>query len=490
MPANEPTDVVEADPESALVLHVFAYSRGVVGSAEAELDEIRSRCSRWWGITETEGDGAAPDAVALRHIDDIAVLSLLVRCPHDRSGDAPEDVLAELSDVAAEPGSAAVFGAVLLRYERRAAPDGNHAAVERHGVWLCEVGDPLDDARDRRELIGSGATFRAWSAKVWGAGEQDGAPSWAVRYFLHAARLRHEFRVWDGGRRLRAAVEDADEAVTELVDVLLRDAGPTDEELAGDERRVMAAQTRRAGLVSTTTRLDQIRRLVASAHAHLVALEPSTRGFAADDSGLAEWFGRELADDAAFLAAVRERAREVDTLAAAAVQRRLLASQERQRTEADTATRRRERIVLLQAGLVGAIVLALTAIQSLGVSFASVPNTVKYALVAALSALALWLSMVAVLLTLREGRGVVAASITASVVLGGSLAVLGGTLADQEQPDPGLLVALGLGGAVAGGILAAAAVRRAPRRRSAAADRPAGADQKRDPRVPGQLRAR
>jgi hypothetical protein len=456
---------------SETVVHLFAYRAGTHrASAEAALGAVWRGARERWAIagpaaegvphdwpTDLEGPSgvrasarsAAGDALSVRCVDDVAILSMSVATPGGRGqGDDPVATL-----LPSRRG--ATFGAVVVRPSGGGPRTENDVVLRAAEVWLREEG-PLDDVRANRTLVGGAATPEAWRASVWG---DDDTLSPLVRYLLLAARLRHELSVWDGGKRLRAAIAEADTAVGALNEVLVREGGPTDEELAGDERRVAAAQVRRAGLVSTATRLEQIRRLADSAHAHLLALIPSTRGFVADDTGLADWFGLQLADDAATLAAVRVRAQEVDTLAAAAVQRRLLATQERARAGAEAADRRRERITLLQAGVVGALVFALTAIQSIGLRFDTVPEPVKYTLVAALTALTLWLSMLAVLLTLREGRGPVAAVVAASALLGGSLAALAGAVAMQGRPDPGVLAGLALGGAVVGGVLAVSVVR-------------------------------
>jgi hypothetical protein len=119
------------------------------------------------------------------------------------------------------------------------------------------------------------------------------------------------------------------------------------------------------------------------------AAEGELRGLFADDRQLGEWFGQQLNDDALYLEAARERAEYVASSIDLLVQRGLQLRQEELQ-------QRQEHFNLALAGVLGAIVMVLTAIQSLQYSV-PLPPLIKPAVITTLGAVAL----LAALVTLR-----------------------------------------------------------------------------------------
>ena len=89
----------------------------------------------------------------------------------------------------------------------------------------------------------------------------------------------------------------------------------------------------------------------------------------ADDRALADWFAQQLDDDALYLEAAGERTRDVAAVTTTVVQHHL---QQRQ----EDARRRQERFNLLQAAIIGAVIVGLTAFPALGYQL-PVPGPVK-----------------------------------------------------------------------------------------------------------------
>ncbi len=137
--------------------------------------------------------------------------------------------------------------------------------------------------------------------------------------------------------------------------------------------------------------------------AHLGHDQPD--GLFADDRALADWLDRQLDHDATYLEAALERARDVGALVDQFVQR----SQQR----------RQERFNLGLTGIIGAILMVLAGIQSLGYR-APVPESVQPAAVSALGAFALLASLVVLRVAVPERRWTWLAVCGASALLGAS----------------------------------------------------------------------
>ncbi len=112
-------------------------------------------------------------------------------------------------------------------------------------------------------------------------------------------------------------------------------------------------------------------------------------GLFADDQALAGWLSEQLDDDATYLEAAQERARQVSALTDQLVQR--------------GQQRRQERFNLGLTGVIGAILMSLAAIQSLNYRV-PLPPLVKPAVVATLAAVALFASLVVLRLAVPDRR--------------------------------------------------------------------------------------
>jgi hypothetical protein len=231
------------------------------------------------------------------------------------------------------------------------------------GFAVWEVGFDLDDRNRRtfavlapRELE---AKLDAW---VWTRGDDRMTP--LARYLMHAAKVRYELRVYAGGRDFRLARERVDEQVDTMLRMLDGDALPSARaELA--ERQVAAA-----GLIWTMTRLREMRRAVEIArHNMRGAVLP-------DDLALADWFLLQLDDDLAYAEAARERAREIGAITDLVIRERL-------QRRAEETERRWERFGVLEAAIVGTLIMMLAAVQALNYRV-PVPDSVKPFIVATL----------------------------------------------------------------------------------------------------------
>jgi hypothetical protein len=265
-----------------------------------------------------------------------------------------------------------------------------HPAATPHPFTLWEASASADDGRPARRVVvlapeaAEDAAYR-W---VWTSGDGELAP--LGRYLLHAAKLRHQLRVFDDGRSFRRIHAEVEAAIDELLRFHLA-ADPAAVPVARllDARaRLAGVQAGTAGLVAASTRLREIARTVDIARTNMAALSASTgppgpsAGLFADDRALAAWFADRLADEQVYLDAARERAREVADVTAAVVDQRLAERQE--------ATRRhQERGTLLQTSVLGALLMALAAVQALGYQLRVVPGAAQAPLIVLLAALAL-----------------------------------------------------------------------------------------------------
>ncbi|MCZ7456247.1 CATRA conflict system CASPASE/TPR repeat-associated protein [Streptomyces sp. WMMC940] len=370
----------------------------------------------------------------LRRDHDVLTLSVLLEPAHPTNwAELEERWTAVLPPPDAVIGVALVFLARLRDEADRAAPSrelvaavraetpggerlGGVAVHQDMAVW--ETGG-ADDRRAVRRLlvVGPAPADEEMSSWAWNSGDREGSLVPLARYLQHAAKVRYELRVWQGGQDFHAVRLQVDAALDRLLELLRQP------ESADAEQEVTEAQTHRARLVMVSSRLREMRRTVQIARANMSRAVPSLDGPFGDDHDMLDWFVMQLDDDAAYLDAARQRAHEVDTLADAAVQRRLLraqeeqrrlleqqrddqrAAQERQRVAEQQDQLRRERINLVQAAVVGTVLLALAAIQAFSYRV-PIPGPVQPAVIAALTSLALWLSTLVLRLTLPGRRRV------------------------------------------------------------------------------------
>lgn len=185
--------------------------------------------------------------------------------------------------------------------------------AEGFAVWESS---PLVDSRVLRRIVVLGAANRelALSAWVWSNGDP-AAPPFA-RYLLHAAKLRHQVRVWNQGRdlkRLRGQV--AGTVARQRVTANGRAADQAAD--AGQEAGREALQAVEIDVAAALRALSAMKRTVEIAAdnmtRHLAGHVPDGTGLdlLGDDRELSRWFGEQLDDEIAYLAADRDLLREV-----------------------------------------------------------------------------------------------------------------------------------------------------------------------------------
>lgn len=296
-----------------------------------------------------------------------------------------------------------------------AAPDGwpYGGVTVSQGFAVWEV-SAARDARLERRLVVVAAEDRDRELTAWAWTTRARGLPLLGKYLLHAARLRYQLYVWSAAGsagRLRDAV---DAAVTELLERTAAPYGPGREaDLLRATRALVGLQARERGLVDRSTRSREMARTVEIAAANLAALGGPSPGGArpggpfADDHALAEWFGRRLDDEATYLEAALRRCEQVGAFTDQLLQR--------------AGQRRQETVNLGLTGAVGAVLMSLTAIQSLQYTV-PLPGPVKPAAVTSLGALALLVSLVVLRVVSPERRWT-------AVLVGAGAAALGAALA-------------------------------------------------------------
>jgi len=129
---------------------------------------------------------------------------------------------------------------------------------------------------------------------------------------------------------------------------------PDPDELLAASAKLVVMQACELGLVDRASRLRDLRRTVSDASANMAAYAGGDQdgGLFADDAGMVAWFDRQLERDLTHLDAAIERASGVTTLADQLVSRGV--------------SGRQERVNLGLTGMIGALLLVLTATQSFG----------------------------------------------------------------------------------------------------------------------------
>lgn len=456
----------------ALAVHLFVAADGECRAADlAYLRNVWQACGDALGLTravpgidlapghgwDDEASGASgllaartrPGAgvhqAVLRREHDVFCLSVMLE-PDPADGIGWTELDRRWSVAMGQPSSgvlgvARLFLARLVDPVAKPVPDPAMTAVVRAGVpadpaapdaWpeqgipvpqgfaVWEASAPLDARVERRLVVlaeaGRDAELSAWT---WISAGRELPP--LAKYLLHAAKLRYQLRVWETGQGFRRLRREADTTIRKLLDIAApsrRDPGQA--ELVEASQELISLQARELGLIDRSTRLREMCRTVDIAAANLSALSGDVRlgGPFADDRELAEWFARQLDDDATYLEAALQRSERVGALVDQLVQR--------------GRQRRQERVNLGLTGVVGAILMSLAAIQSLQYTV-PLPAPVKPAVVTTLGALALWVSLVVLRVTVPErrwslalvhaGTGVVTAAITwivSSAVAGSS----------------------------------------------------------------------
>ena len=359
-----------------------------------------------WQQLDQRWSAAAGDAPPGAVLGEARLYLALLNCDHDtraagRSGQRSARGISESRHIVAS--AARNVHAVMP-----ASPDAQdrwwfRGSTTRQGFAVWEASSPEDSRSGRRiAVVAAEERETALDEWVWTRGDAVLPPF--GRYLLHVAKIRYELRVHAGGQEVRQLRDRADAQVDDLLGLLAREDEPgsvpeSDQSLIAASTRLLAVQAGSAGLVQAATRLREMRRTVQIATANMAAaLGPGSAegGPLADDRALAEWFAQQLDDDALYLEAARERTRDVTAVTATVVQHHLQQRQEDGR-------RRQERFSLLQAAIIGAVIVGLTAFPALGYEL-PVPGAVKPPVIAALGAIALLLASIVLRLTLSSGR--------------------------------------------------------------------------------------
>jgi len=424
-------------------------------------------------VAARKADGPAQRQAVVRRIGDVLCLSAVFAPP---AGDRPTwDTLDGEWATALPPRADGVLGSVRIVQAELADPacsldatalgpvvggllvvPGDWAArgVVRaeppwgsFAVWEASDHPVTDDRFDRRLVViaphGRGHELSAWTWTY----DRELPP--LARYLMHAAKVRFELRVWAADTSRSQLRRDTDRAIARLLRLAdqVRDGHEPDPAALMDVSVPLTRlQAGELGLVDRASRLRDMRRAVQVAATNMAALARNDQdgGLFADDRDLAEWFQRQLDHDAGFLDSAAERARTVAALGDQLVTRGLASHQ--------------ERVNLGLTGVIGAVLLVLAAIQSLGYQFPLEPR-VKDAVIppaiAVSGAIALVLSMI-VLRTASRRRALPAAVLSASVSLLAAAAVWLGiavvcVVTAVALPAPGVIAAwAGLGAVLAG----------------------------------------
>jgi nucleoside phosphorylase len=234
------------------------------------------------------------EAVAGRPADGVlgeALILLALLARPSGAGLSPDDAAGATLDLvrAAVPGPAS---AGWWRHWDAVPLDSGAAGSGGLLAWEAST-EPADGRSARRLAAVTGAEFeRQADLVVWTAG--DGAPAPLARHLLHAARLRAQIRVFDGGRPPRRVRDE----IGLLADDLSRAAA---RQQASDQVPERLDHARRAGL-TMRTRLAAMRQAVRIIEENMRhALSPQVAetavGPLSEDRRLAAWFAQRLDDE-------------------------------------------------------------------------------------------------------------------------------------------------------------------------------------------------
>ena len=509
-----------------LVAHIFAPATGPnAAAAYGYLRHVWSGCQEGLGMTiAVPGTGLGrdlperisplPAAVAfaaiqrpgpgvfqavLRRESDLLILSAMLSPDADPGPDsAPAPGWAELDlmwqEIADQPPDARIGEARLYLAESPAAAGIDQTAESVRTALAGVTGDarpPLprvvvppglavweaaaqDQARAGRRIAVLARAELADELSAWTWSRGDLALPPFARYLSHAAILRYQLRVWDGGAVTSQVRRQIDAPVARLVELLLATGRETPDaatdKLDAAAVRVTELLVSEIGVVVTVTRLRQMRRAVEATQANLQASLPTLssadreRGLFGGDRALGAWFGQVLDDDVVYLDATRDRARDLIERVDAVVRRRLADRQEAAQARQEAARARQERFNLLQTAVIGALIMTLTAVQAFGYKV-PLPGRAEPAIVALLGAVTFYLAARVLTLALPRGGGILAwvgylaAGTVAAMAFWAVLAWTRG-FGLRSAAHPGVTLTLACAGFVAGTAVAAALARR------------------------------
>ncbi|MEU7004236.1 CATRA conflict system CASPASE/TPR repeat-associated protein [Nonomuraea sp. NPDC046570] len=421
--------------ERALVVHLFVAVRRAEGLER--LREVWQRCGDHLGMVdpipglgglelpdgELSGEvlgarqraktehGIFQAVLRLRH--DVLALSVVLAPSAGEAGDEPPpdgvaedeppsgggdwDELDALWSAVVGDGSGWVLGEARIRSGVAEPPvdipEGRSGLdIDGHTIIWEEPGT---DGRTIRRISAIAVTGRQEDSDAWLWTRGDARfPPFGI-HLLHAAKVRHQLRIRD-------KFEEDFGRLLDLADQTLerrhRLSGETNE-LAEVRQELSRLLSGPAALVQVASRLGEMERSVQIAGSNMRAVTGSFAGAPgpiADDLELADWLAGRLADDLLYAESAQKR---VSTTLAEVVQTAQEAVQERR----ELLQQREGRVNLLQAAMVGSMIMVLTAVQALGYRV-PLPEPVKPAVIASLGALALLLATLTLWRTEQRSR--------------------------------------------------------------------------------------
>jgi hypothetical protein len=323
-----------------------------------------------------------------------------------------------------------------------AAGAGWASTVTAQGLLVAE--HPGHDAQTGRDIavVAPADDEPVLDAWVWTDGQAQLAP--LGRYLLHNAKLRDQIRRYERDtKRLPELSERLGAEVAGLFDALRGEEPP----LALAER-LDRMRRDEIDLVKHRTELLELRHSADVCRYNMVHAVPAQFGAAppqglfAEDLAAADWFEQRLTDDIAHLDVLRQRA-DLGSLVERYDSERLVRAQQSLRHH-------QERLALLQTAVIGAVVMALTAVQAFQYRV-PMPGPVQPAVIACLTSLALLMSSAAVRYYAHSRSALDYLLPLATACLGGSIAWLavatGGYLVASSVPPAGTAAAALVGGA-------------------------------------------
>lgn len=283
----------------------------------------------------------------------------------------------------------------------------NRRATVARDLTVWETGGGPDDRYLRR--IVAVAPVKRWAqadAWAWSRGDPSLPPS--ALYFLQAAKMRYQLRVYHRRSGLEDLQSRTEAAVSYAMGVLSTGAQkptgelehlPTSGDMLAVRGVLSALVTDSAGLIASRSRMREMRATVDIAQANMAAVlrtwTPATEvtGLFADDQDMADWFSHQLADNVVYLDSVCDRAQEAASALNFVIENALQERKEDLQRREEAVQRRQDQVNLRQTAILGAILMILTAITAFGYKV-SLPSDVVAAVVAVLGALALVLATV------------------------------------------------------------------------------------------------
>lgn len=215
---------------------------------------------------------------------------------------------------------------------------------------------PGERTSHRRLLVMSALEDESALDRFLSAGTARELP-WLTRYLAQAARLREQRRLLNAGLpRLRQAAVDTDTAAVTLAG-MLSNPHPTSEQLEQADAALTTARVQQGGLITSA---GDVRAMAATVRGVTRNLELMTAGSAMDAAGgpvdadraVADLLTHQLLVESDYLESARLKADELSRIAGEVL--------------GVTRHRRQEFLTLLQTAILGGLLMALTAVQSLG----------------------------------------------------------------------------------------------------------------------------